>query len=340
MSAMRTKSAPGTQEAPRAAAASDGTAVSPASPASAAAPARRRRRRRKDWLPGLLLISPSILLIGVFVYGMIGININTSVLDMHTAGQVSGRKPSHPVGLANYLALFKSPDFQHSFINLIGFTVAFLAGTLVIGFVWAWLLDRPIKGEGIFRSVFLFPMAVSFVASGVVWRWLLNSAEGQGASGLNRLFEMTGLTFLENSWTQNTTWGILAIALPAVWQLAGYVMALFLAGFRGIPDDLREAARVDGASEWQLYKSIIFPQLTPIALSAVIIIGHMSLKSFDLIMSITDQRTYSTKVPAIDMFNFMTDNDYSNAAAVGTILLVLVAVAVIPYLIHDAKGRR
>ena len=107
--------------------------------------------------------------------------------------------------------------------------------------------------------------------------------------------------------------GILAIALPAVWQLAGYVMALFLAGFRGIPDDLREAARVDGASEWQLYKSIIFPQLTPIALSAVIIIGHMSLKSFDLIMSITDQRTYSTKVPAIDMFNFMTDNDYSNA---------------------------
>ena len=111
-------------------------------------------------------------------------------------------------------------------------------------------------------------------------------------------------------------------------------------GFRGIPDDLREAARVDGASEWQLYKSIIFPQLTPIALSAVIIIGHMSLKSFDLIMSITDQRTYSTKVPAIDMFNFMTDNDYSNAAAVGTILLVLVAIAVIPYLIHDAKGRR
>mgnify|MGYP003064981707 FL=1 len=85
---------------------------------------------------------------------------------------------------------------------------------------------------------------------------------------------------------------------------------------------------------------IIFPQLTPIALSAVIIIGHMSLKSFDLIMSITDQRTYSTKVPAIDMFNFMTDNDYSNAAAVGVILLALVAIAVIPYLIHDTKTRK
>lgn len=303
-------------------------------------PKRRPRSSWRQWGPGLLLISPSLILVGVFVYGMIGVNINTSLLDMHTAGQVSGRKSSHPVGLDNFIGLFRDADFQHSFINLILFTVAFLAGTLVLGFLWAWLLDRPLKGEGAFRSIFLFPMAVSFVASGVVWRWLLNSAQGEQASGINRLLEMLGLRFLESSWTQNTTFGILAIALPAIWQLAGYVMALFLAGFRGIPEDLREAARVDGASEWQLYRSIIFPQLTPIALSAVIIIGHMSLKSFDLIMSITDQRTYSTKVPAIDMFNFMTDNDYSSAAAVGTILLILVAIAVIPYLIHDAKGRR
>ncbi|MDU0347254.1 sugar ABC transporter permease [Actinomyces sp. MRS3W] len=300
---------------------------------------RRKQANWRKWGPGLLLISPSLILVGIFVYGMIGVNINTSLLDMHTAAQVSGRKSSHVVGLENFINLFKNPNFQHSFLNLILFTITFLAGTLVIGFVWAWLLDKPIKGEGLFRSVFLFPMAVSFVASGVVWRWLLNSAQGAQASGLNRLFEMMGLRFLENSWTQNITFGILAIAIPAIWQLAGYVMALFLAGFRGIDDDLRDAARVDGANEWQLYKSIIFPQLTPIALSAVIIIGHMSLKSFDLIMSITDQRTYSTKVPAIDMFNFMTDNDYSNAAAVGTILLVVVAIAVIPYLIHDAKGR-
>lgn len=294
----------------------------------------------RKWGPGLLLISPSLILVGVFVYGMIGVNVNTSLLNTHTAAQVSGRKSTEFIGLENFIYLFKDEDFQHSFINLVLFTVAFLVGTLVIGFLWAWLLDKPIKGEGLFRAVFLFPMAVSFVASGVVWRWLLNSAEGESASGLNRLFEMTGLTFLENSWTSNTQFGILAIALPAVWQLAGYVMALFLAGFRGISDDLREAARVDGANEWQLYKSIIFPQLTPIALSAVIVVGHMSLKSFDLIMSITDQRTYSTKVPAIDMFNFMTDNDYSLAAAVGTILLIVVAVAVIPYLIHDAKGRK
>ena len=227
------------------------------------APVRRRRAGWRQWGPGLLLISPSIILVGVFVYGMIGININTSLLDMHTAGQVSGRRGTTVVGLSNFTTLFGNPDFRHSFINLILFTVTFLAGTLVVGFLWAWLLDRPIKGEGVFRSIFLFPMAVSFVASGVVWRWLLNSAQGEKASGLNRLFEMTGLRFLENSWTQNTTWGILAIALPAVWQLAGYVMALFLAGFRGIPDDLREAARVDGAGMLRTYVSVVLPISVP-----------------------------------------------------------------------------
>lgn len=306
---------------------------------------RKSRRVRssngfRQWGPGLLLISPSLILIGIFVYGLIGSNIATSLSNTNTAPQISGVEPSHFVGFKNFVTLFTDDNFQHSLINLLIFTVVFLVGTLLLGFLWSWLLDKPLKGEGIFRSIFLFPMAVSFIASGVVWRWLLNSGQGEQASGLNRLFNMMGLGFLENSWTANVTWGIAAIALPAIWQLSGYVMALFLAGFRGISDDLREAARIDGATEWQIYRSVLFPQLTPVALSAVIIIGHMSLKSFDLIMSITDQRTYSTKVPAIDMFNFMTSNEYAYAAAVGTILLVIVAVAVVPYLIYDARGSK
>jgi len=260
--------------------------------------------------------------------------------DAHTVAQYNGVTETNFVWFENYKNLFGDDDFQHSLKNLLLFTVVFLGGTLLIGFFWAWLLERPIKGEGFFRSVYLFPMAVSFIASGVVWKWLLNSGEGDQAKGLNRLFQMLGLDFLENSWTANITVGILAVALPAIWQLAGYVMALFLAGFRGIPDELREAGRVDGASEWQLYRHIIFPQLSAVALSAVIIIGHMAMKSFDLIMAVTDQRTYSTKVPAIDMYNAMTSGDYSNAAAIGTILLVIVAILVVPYLIHDAKQRR
>ncbi|OLT15209.1 sugar ABC transporter permease [Serinicoccus sp. CUA-874] len=296
--------------------------------------------RVRSWLPGLLLISPSLLLLGVFVYGFIGLSFRESLTDKHTAAQATGRDPVGFVGFSNYTELLASPAFQHSLRNLVIFTVVFLLGTLIIGFCWAWVLERPIKGEGIFRSVYLFPMAVSFVASGVVWKWLLNSNVGEQASGLNRLFQMTGLGFLQNEWWTNPRYGILAIALPAIWQLSGYVMALFLAGFRGIPDELREAARVDGASEMQLYRHVVFPQLSPVALSALIIIGHMSLKSFDLIMSIANQSAYSTKVPAIDMYNFATVYDYANSAAVGVILLVIVALAVVPYLWYDARARK
>lgn len=291
------------------------------------------------WGPPLLLIAPSIILLGVFVYGFIGVNIHQSMTDAHTAARVTGRRPTSFVGLDNYVALFRQESFQHSLVNLLLFTVVFLVGTLLIGFCWAWLLERPMAGEGLFRSVFLFPMAVSFVASGVVWKWLLNANQGQAASGLNRLFQVVGLPFLQNPWWTHISLGILAIALPAVWQLSGYVMALFLAGFRGIPEELREAARIDGASEWQLYRHVLFPQLSPIALSALIIIGHMSLKSFDLIMSISNQSAYSTVVPAVDMYNFKTTYDYANAAAVGAILLAIVALLVVPYLVREARTR-
>jgi len=240
----------------------------------------------------------------------------------------------------NDFALLVTDAIQHSLKNLLLYTVVFLAGTMFFGFLWAWLLDRPVRLEGVFRSVYLFPMAVSFVASGVVWRWLLNSNQGADASGLNRLFQIVGLDFLQNSWWNNVDVGIAAIAIPAIWQLSGYVMALFLAGFRGIPEEHREAARVDGATEWQLYRHVLFPQLGPVALSAVIIVGHMSLKAFDLIMAISKPANYQTKVPAIDMYVFKSSFDYANSAAVGAILLVIVAALIIPYLIHITRTEK
>lgn len=290
--------------------------------------------------PPLLLLAPSLILVGVFVYGLIAANFSTSFTDDHTAAQAVGREPAAFVWFTNYFDLLGSDDFQHSLMNLVLYTVVFLAGTMIMGFLWAWMLDKPVKGEGLFRSVYLFPMAVSFVASGVVWRWLLNSNQGEQASGLNRLFQMIGLDALQNNWWNNVTFGIIAIAIPAIWQLSGYVMALFLAGFRGIPNELREAARVDGASEWKLYRYVLFPQLSPVALSALIIIGHMSLKAFDLIMSISKPANYQTKVPAVDMFVFKSSFDYANAAAVGSILLIIVALVIVPYLIRTHREEK
>lgn len=301
----------------------------------------KRPRRPKGrigghgWVAPVLLILPTVIVIGVFVYGLIGSNINTSLQDRHNIGPSQGF-----AGLDNYRDLFADDDFIYSLRNLLLYTATFLVGTLCLGFLWAWLLERKARGESLFRAIYLFPMAVSFVASGVVWRWLLNSNQDEQASGLNRLFQIVGLDALQNNWWNNVTFGIVAIAIPAIWQLSGYVMALFLAGFRGIPEELREAARIDGASEWKLYRYVLFPQLSPVALSALIIIGHMSLKAFDLIMSISKPANYQTKVPAVDMYVFKSSFDYANAAAVGSILLIIVALVIVPYLIRTNREEK
>ncbi len=292
------------------------------------------RKGIRNWGPPLLLVSPTIILIGIFVYGLIGANISVSLTDRHSLAAEGGF-----VGFENYAQLLGEDRFLHSLWNLAVFTVVFVAGTMFFGFLWAWLLEKGVSAEGVFRSVYLFPMAVSFIASGVVWRWLLNSAEDERASGLNRILENLGFGFLQNPWWNEPTWGMAAIALPAIWQLAGYVMALFLSGFRGIPPELREAARVDGASEWKLYRYVIFPQLSPVALSALIIVGHMSLKVFDLIMAIT-KAIYQTEVPATYMWVTLTSNDYAKSAAIATILLLLVAVVIVPYLVYTSRAER
>jgi len=288
----------------------------------------------RSWGPPLLLISPTIIILGIFVYGLIGANVQVAMTNRH-----SMQEATEFVGLGNFVQLLGEDRFQHSLVNLAVFTVFFMVGTMLFGFLWAWMLDKGVTAEGAFRSIYLFPMAVSFVASGVVWRWLLNSAEGDRASGLNRLLEAVGLGAFQNSWWNTPVWGMAAIAMPAIWQLSGYVMALFLAGFRGIPDELREAARMDGASEWQLYRHVVFPQLSPVALSALVIVAHMSLKVFDLIMSITGS-IYQTEVPHTYMWIALTSNDYAKSAAIATVLLLLVCVFVIPYLIYTARAER
>lgn len=294
-------------------------------------------RRLRHWGPGLLLISPSLVLLAVFVYGLIGWTMKVSVSDEHNALGSKGF-----VGLQNYVDLFANDindRFTHSLKNLLIFTVVFMAGTMLMGLLWAFLLERGVRGEGFFRTVYLFPMAVSFIASGVVWRWLMNPGQDEKAGGLNAVFDGLGLPFLQNTWWTDPNWGMAAMAMPAIWQLSGYVMALFLAGFRGIPAELREAAAMDGTSTFQLYRHVIFPQLTPVALSALIIVGHMSMKMFDLIMSVSGAQ-WLTEVPAVYVWQALLTSDYAKAAAISIILLLLVAIVIVPYLIYTNRAER
>lgn len=294
------------------------------------------RTRVKNWLPGLLLVSPSIVLVAIFVYGLIGKNIYTS---LNVTRNFVTDKVVNPGGYLNYSKLLGSSDYQHALFNLLVLTVVFMVGTMVLGLVLAVLLEKGVGAEGVFRSIYLFPMAVSFIAAGVVWRWLLSPAEGSGAVGLNQLFVKLHLDGLQSQWwSAPSRFSMAAMAIPAVWQLSGYVMALFLAGFRGISVDQREAARIDGASEWKIYRHVLFPQLSPIALSALIILGHMSMKMFDLIYSIAGPNSYKAMVPTTLMWTQMFASNNRVAAAVNaTILLAIVAVVVVPYLIYTRR---
>ena len=163
------------------------------------------------------------------------------------------------VGLENFINIWQETRWILSVQHAIVFTVVFVGGALVLGWFLAFLMEKGIKGEGSFRAIYLFPMAISFIATGVVWRWLMNSGTGERAVGLNALFRFLGLDFLQWQWFRDPDWGMAAMAIPAIWQMSGYVMALFLAGFRGVPEELREAARVDGCNEWQVYRYVVLP---------------------------------------------------------------------------------
>ena len=318
--------------------------------------------RRITWerIVSILLISPSVLAIAVFVYGFIAFT-----------GFVSLTKwdrlvPDFSlVGLSNYQRLFANQRFQIDLRNTVGFTLLFLLVCLVLGFLLAFLLDRRIRGEGLFRSIYLFPMAIYFIVTGIAWRWLLNPGSPEmGATGVNLLFEKLGLGFLKWGWfTDPAVWhipsdslvgrvlgqiglgglatpligvsaGVVSLVLAAAWQMSGYTMAMYLAGLRGIPDELREAARVDGASEWQILWNIILPLLRPITLSAVIILGHISLKIYDLVVAMTGPGIgFSTDVPAFFMWDTtFRGNHFARGAAIAMVLLVLVALLIVPYL--------
>jgi glucose/mannose transport system permease protein len=322
----------------------------------------------------ILLILPSTIAIAIFVYGFIGWTAFASLTrwnQMPGPDQRVFPLPDFPfVGLDNYQTLFANLRFQYDMRNTVIFTVLFLAACLIIGFVVAVLLDQRIRGEGIFRSIYLFPMAISFIVTGVAWRWLLTPGSVEmGSSGVNQLFDTVGLGFLKWGWFTDptilyvhadsglgkilqqvglgglttATFGIslamISVVVAATWQMSGYVMAMYLAGLRGIPDELREAARVDGATEFEIYRHIILPLLQPITLGAVIILGHISLKIYDLVVAMTGPGPgFATDVPAYFMWDTtFRGNRFAQGSSIATILLLMVAALIIPYLIYSIR---
>ncbi|MEM7343451.1 MAG: sugar ABC transporter permease [Chloroflexota bacterium] len=313
---------------------------------------------------------PSLIAIILFVYGFIGWSGWVSVSNWKRGAQADYTYS----GFDSYARLFGTNEryaagidarrFSAGMRNIVGFTLFFILGCIIAGFTLAAILDRNVVGEGFFRATFLFPMAISFIVTGLTWRWLFTPGDPNiGSTGINLLFESVGLGFIKPNWASDVVYsiptdsgiglfltniglgwfaspsfgislGVLTLVIAAMWQLSGYTMALYLAGLRGIPDDLREAARVDGATEWEIYRHIIIPLLRPITLSVVIVLAHISLKIFDLVVAMGGEgQGFVKDVPALNMM----DTTYGQArfaqgAAIGIILLILVSILIIPYL--------
>ena len=286
------------------------------------------------WTP-ILFVTPSIVAVGIFIYGFIG-----------WTGFISFTKwndvlPDYTrVGFENYRKLFANMRFQIDLHNTLVFTVIFVISCLLIGLLLAVLIDQRIKGEGIFRNLFLLPMALSFIVSGVIWHWLFNPGSIQmGNIGVNQLFEKVGLNFLICGWYTDPDIGIKAVAIAAIWQFSGYTMALYLAGLRGIPLELREAAAIDGANQWKIFYHITLPFLRPITFGAIIILGHISLKIFDLVVAMTGSGpAFSCDVPAFFMYDTtFRGNHFAQGASIAIILLLLVSLLIIPYLVSTFR---
>jgi glucose/mannose transport system permease protein len=295
--------------------------------------ARSRARRRgisaDRWI-SIALIAPSVIAIAVFVYLFIARTAYISLVRWNDLA------PDYTwVGLRNYVRLFDTERFQADIRNTLIFTLTFIASCLSIGLLLASLLDMRIKGEALFRNIFMFPLAISFIVTGVAWRWLESPT-----SGINLLFDKVGLGFLKSGWFTDPNIGILAVVLAATWQMSGYVMAMYLAGLRGISEEIREAARVDGATEWEIFRQIILPLLQPVTLSAVIILGHISLKIFDLTKAMTGPGpAFSSDVPALFMYETtFGGSHFSQGAAIAIVLLIFVSVLIIPYLVYNARN--
>ncbi|MFD1426652.1 glucose/mannose transport system permease protein [Kroppenstedtia sanguinis] len=307
------------------------------------APSVRTRTRISDKWIGFFLLLPSLLAIAVFVYGFIGWTGYVSFSDWNSL------LPSmNWVGLDNYLSLFQDFRFQSDLRNTLVFTLFFISACLVTGLGLAVLLDRKLKGENLFRNIFIFPMALSFIVTGVVWQWIFNPSTGVNLF-LNKLgFDEPPVWYVDTRIIPGVEWGeiqfgiplaLIAVVIAAVWQMSGFTMAMYLSGLRAIPDEVREAARVDGAGEWQVFKKVILPLLRPITLSVLIIQGHISLKIFDLVMAMTGPgANYVTDVPGVFMFETtFKGNHYAQGAAIAILMLVMVSFLIIPYLVSSMR---
>jgi glucose/mannose transport system permease protein len=285
---------------------------------------------RTAWLPKLV-VAPSFLLSFLFIYGLIAWNGYLSV-------SASRLLPNYEfVGFGQYADLFDNERWWVALKNLGIFGGLFIVGGMAIGMLLAILLDQKVRAEGLLRTIYLYPMALSFIVTGTAWKWILNP--GLGIEHLMHQWGFEGFSF---GWLVDPDMAIYCVVIAGVWQSAGFVMALFLAGLRGIDDNIIKAAQVDGAGLARIYWRIVIPSLRPVIFSTLMVVSHLAIKSFDLVMALTGGGPgFATDLPATLMYTMaFSRGQIGLGAASATMMLATVAAIVVPYLYSELRVKR
>ena len=277
-----------------------------------------------------IVLAPSFIAIILFVYGFIAWTAWVSFTK-------SRLMPKYDiVGFIQYDRLFDSPRWDVAINNLFIFGFLFILISMFLGLIIAIFLDQKIRIEGALRTIYLYPMALSLIVTGTAWKWMLNP--GLGFEAVIKNLGFNNFTF---DWLINPDFAIYTVVIAGVWQASGFVMALFLAGLRSVDQEIIKAAQVDGVPTVKIYTAIIIPSMTPVFLSAFIVLAHLAIKSFDLVIALTGGGPgYATDLPATYMYTMaFSRGDIGQAASSAIIMMIVVFSVVVPYLYSELRNK-
>ena len=330
--------------------------------------ANKKARRRFRISPAALTFLPSFIIVFIFVYVFIAYTIRISLAKNWMPAKQDFKLPKP--WYSNYNSIINAGRFQADIRNTIIFTFLFLTISIIAGLLLAIAVSNMNRSRVFFRNLFIMPYAVSFIVTGVIWRWIFNPI-----SGVNLLFKYAGISSLyqhafgsplQPQWmTSPTVLGnvnsllervipggtflqvqvgipvaLLPVIFAASWQLCGFAMAMFLAGLSSIPHELREAAAIDRATGFRYYRSIALPALVPMGITCLVILTAVSLKIFDLIYAMSGSGIgFSTDMPGIYVYETMYKAlRYPLGAAASIFMLISVCLVVLPYLLRFSKA--
>ena len=277
-----------------------------------------------------IVLAPSFVVSLVFVYGFIGWTAWISL----TRSRLLPRYDFH--GVIQYERLFESVRWDAAINNLFVFGFLFIVISTILGLILAILLDQKIRTEGVIRTIYLYPMALSLIVTGTAWKWILNPGLGFEAA-----IRGLGWTTFSFDWLVDPEMAIYTIVIAGVWQASGFVMALFLAGLRSLDQEVIKAAQVDGIPNWRIYTSIIIPSMASVFLSAFVVLAHLAIKSFDLVIALTGGGPgFATDLPATYMYTMaFSRGDLGQAASSAMVMMMIIFAIVVPYLYSELRAK-